>query len=77
MPKKYKLKRIDDLLKIPRDRRKICLEELAEGLERIEDEKEKITRTVPSWLRWLFFLQLRSIVWIDDGKRNLTMRVKI
>lgn len=75
MNNQYKIRKVDDLFKIPADRRRACFDEVADALERIEELTPKLKAKIPAWLRWLAKPRLKEFVWIDDGERNETIRM--
>lgn len=74
MSTKYKIRTIQDLLKVPAERRTDCLMEIEIGLRRVESICEDYRAKLPRWLHWLCAPKLRSFIWIDDGLRNETVR---
>lgn len=71
----YKISKIDDLFKVPADRRRACLDEMATGYERIESVVAQVRAKLPRWLHWLVKPRLKAFVWIDDGKHNETVKI--
>jgi hypothetical protein len=76
-PNEYDLRKISDLLRVPKDRRVECLAELYNMLAIMEVVIEAQKAKLPKWLHWIlpFLIRIRKVVWKDDGEDEGTISV--
>lgn len=66
MSKQYKVKNIGDFLKIPSDRIRACLMEMADSMEPVKANLESLGLD-PSGT------EIETFTWDDDGKKELSL----
>ena len=67
MSERYEIYKLDDLFKVPAERRAACFAEIARALSLVEEKKADIAAAFPWWLRWAVRPRLSRFTWIDDG----------
>jgi hypothetical protein len=70
----YEIKEVRDFSKIPIERMSDCLEEFAQWIALLKTF-ELLADTLPADQREAMALQSAQFVWIDDDRKDITIRV--
>ena len=74
---KYKIEHVRDFLKVPETRQAECLQEFADFLDTARTVSELIAVAGEVVGSPNLGNEIGSFTWIDDGKRNRTIRIHV
>jgi hypothetical protein len=69
----YKIKTIEDFLKVPPDRLEVCLQEFKTWCEMTRPLEDAIKAVADCLYEKIELGFERGFTWIDDGERNVTI----
>lgn len=77
MAKEYKIKTLDDILKIPSERIDDMFSELVPRIKQMSEMRETILKIISDETVVDEMISLREMVWIDDGETNIETNITI